>query len=519
MAASVTRPLRLIVQPAQAAKFACPLCGSEHAAYVFGGSTFRVHRCAGCALTFAATAADGDEIAELPPAPRAGSENRQAALRAALSRLKGKKLLVVADDTEIVPLIEESGPSAGRVVGHRDLDGENLGGPYQGVVLTSALMRARDPRAALAKIRKSLEEGAPLVASLPMLDSAQARLMGRSWPEWQRWNRWYFTRETLQLLLLASGFAQVWFRDERRRYSLDTLVSRMRDSDEVSGWIVPLQAIHRVSPRYLRAREFSLPSGTAVTTAVAAPIRGEKTVSIIVPVFNEAATVKSLLDALMAKQVPGFRREIIIVESNSTDGSREIVQSYADYPDVRIVLQPAPRGKGNAVREGLALATGDVIIIQDADLEYDLEDYGGLLEPLAAWQSMFVLGSRHQGGWKMRKFSDSPLTAAVFNLGHVFFRDCVNLACGTRIADPFTMFKVFRRDALFGMALTCNRFDLDIELVIKLIRKGYVPIELPVNYVSRSLADGKKVRVFRDGATWVWTILKARLTPVGPGPA
>jgi glycosyltransferase involved in cell wall biosynthesis len=242
-------------------------------------------------------------------------------------------------------------------------------------------------------------------------------------------------------------------------------------------------------------------------------------VSIVVPVFNEQATFKAMVDALLAKQLPRMRKEIIIVESNSIDGSRQLVQCYEGHPDVRIVLQPGPRGKGNAVREGLSHASGDIILIQDADLEYDLDDYEGLLAPLAAWQSMFILGSRHQGSWKMRKFSDAPIAAAVLNFGHWFFKTAMNVALGTRMTDPFTMYKVFRRDALFGIDFVCNRFDFDIELVMKLVRKGYVPVELPVNYTSRSFSEGKKVSFFRDGLIWLWTILRARFSAIGRGAA
>jgi glycosyltransferase involved in cell wall biosynthesis len=227
--------------------------------------------------------------------------------------------------------------------------------------------------------------------------------------------------------------------------------------------------------------------------------------------------VRELLDSLLAKPVQGARKEIIVVESNSTDGSREIVQSYAQRDDVRIILQPGPRGKGYAIREGFAAASGDIVMIQDSDLEYDLDDYEGLLEPVLAWQSMFVLGSRHQFGWKMRKFTDAPLAAAILNMGHLLFLTMMNIALRTRMTDPFTMFKVFRRDALFGIELKCNRFDLDIELVMKLVRKGYLPLEIPVNYTSRSFEEGKKVRFIRDPLSWIATILRYGVSSIGPG--
>src|SRR5258707_1277373 len=106
------------------------------------------------------------------------------------------------------------------------------------------------------------------------------------------------------------------------------------------------------------------------------------------------------MDALIQKQIPGVDREIIIVESNSKDGTREIAQSYAAHPEVSVILEERPRGKGHAVREGFRQATGDILMIQDADLEYDLNDYDSLLAPLIAYRALFVLGARHGGDWK-----------------------------------------------------------------------------------------------------------------------
>jgi glycosyltransferase involved in cell wall biosynthesis len=233
--------------------------------------------------------------------------------------------------------------------------------------------------------------------------------------------------------------------------------------------------------------------------------------SVIVPVFNERATVREALDAIVAKTIPGWELEIILVESNSTDGTRDIVLEYRTRPHVKLLLEDRPRGKGHAVRTGFTAATGDVILIQDADLEYDLADYEVLLAPIAAGRQSFVLGSRHgQGGWAIRKFSDQPLQALLLNGAHWGFTLLINVSLGVWLRDPFTMYKVFRRDCLAGLTFECNRFDFDWELLIKLIRSGHHPIEIPISYKSRSFKEGKKITMFRDPITWLWALAKFR---------
>jgi glycosyltransferase involved in cell wall biosynthesis len=183
---------------------------------------------------------------------------------------------------------------------------------------------------------------------------------------------------------------------------------------------------------------------------------------------------------------------------------------------VKLILEEQPRGKGHAVRTGLELASGDYVLIQDADLEYDLEDYDALLEHLVAGRSAFVLGSRHGGRdvWKMRQFTGQRGLSLIFNFGHWFFTTLINVLFFQRLRDPFTMFKVFRRDCVSGLEFECNRFDFDFELLIKLIRKGYRPVELPVNYRSRSYKEGKKVRMFRDPITWLGVLMWLRFVKI-----
>lgn len=258
---------------------------------------------------------------------------------------------------------------------------------------------------------------------------------------------------------------------------------------------------------------------TLCTSAQRAPAEGaRRTCSIIVPVFNEKDTFPELMRTLLAKRLDhlGLDREIILVESNSTDGTREQVASFATTPGVKIIWQDRPRGKGYAVREGFQAATGDIVLIQDADLEYDLNDYDVLLEPLLRDQAAFVLGSRHSGSVRMRRFTNQRVLGNVLNGAHLFFTALLNVLYGQNMKDPFTMFKVFRRDCLYGLTFECSRFDFDHELVIKLLLKGYRPLEIPVNYCSRSFTQGKKIRFFRDPPTWIAADLKYRLRPLRP---
>lgn len=226
-----------------------------------------------------------------------------------------------------------------------------------------------------------------------------------------------------------------------------------------------------------------------------------ETLTVIIAAYNENSTFSKLMDSVLSVPLPGLRKEIIVVESNSSDGTRDRVLGYKDNPQVKIILEEKPRGKGHAIRAALAVAAGDYILIQDADLEYDVNDYTKLLEPLRSGRADFVLGSRHsreRRSWKMRNFKEGKFLQCYFNLGHLLFLYLFNVVYGQKLKDPFTMFKVFRRKCLKGLHLTANRFDFDWELVGKLCRKGCIPLEIQVNYQSRSMNEGKKVSLIWD---------------------
>lgn len=234
--------------------------------------------------------------------------------------------------------------------------------------------------------------------------------------------------------------------------------------------------------------------------------------SIVVPVYNEVRTARELLKRVLEVDLGALEKEIIVVESGSTDGSRELVQEFEKAGKIKALYQDRPRGKGNALKIGLAAATGDIVLIQDADLEYDIGDYPDLLKPILEGKAAFVLGSRHLGkdDWKIRKFIEHRFQAWLINLGGLLYTNLFNLLYGVKLTDPATMFKVFKKECLDGLTLKSNYFELDWEIVAKFVKKGFIPAEVPVNYASRSKEEGKKIRFFRDGSLVFLAIVRFR---------
>ncbi len=234
------------------------------------------------------------------------------------------------------------------------------------------------------------------------------------------------------------------------------------------------------------------------------------TLSVVMAVYNEAETVATAIERVLDVDIPDVDVELVVVESNSSDGTRSIVTRYGADERVRLVLQDAPRGKGAAVREGFMHATGDVILIQDADLEYSVGDYPKLIEPIMRGEVDFVLGSRHVPGRSVRVMDEARMVAPIMNAAHWVFTWFFNVTYRTQLRDPFTMYKVFRSECIEGVEFVADRFDFDWELVAKLVRLGYAPVEVPVDYKSRSYRGGKKVRFFRDPPTWMVACLRFR---------
>jgi len=245
-----------------------------------------------------------------------------------------------------------------------------------------------------------------------------------------------------------------------------------------------------------------------------------KKLSIIIPVFNERDTITELLDRINNLQLDDLEKEVVIVEDNSTDGTRDIVKEFCKGKlEYKLILNDAPHGKGHAVRMGLQSATGDIFVIQDADLEYDTRDYTKLLKPFISDGAQFVLGSRHLTDDRdtkdmIRKFhGKESLYAYMMNFGGMFLHKCFNILYGTNISDPTTMYKLFTRDLYKKVTLTGNYFELDWEIVSKFVRLGFLPVEVPIKYEARGLRAGKKIRLSRDVLKWIYMIISCRFMP------
>lgn len=227
--------------------------------------------------------------------------------------------------------------------------------------------------------------------------------------------------------------------------------------------------------------------------------------SIIVPFYNEARTLAALLERAATAELPaGMSREMVLVDDGSTDESPAIAGAFAAArPAVKLVTSPRNRGKGAAVRAGLAAASGDVVLVQDADLEWDPADYARLLSPYADPNVEVVFGAR------LRRRASRPLYYH-YDLGGRLLSAWTNFLFGSRITDQPTGFKSFRRRALNDVPLGAEGFDFDAEVTGRLLQAGHVIHEVPVRYVPRTFRDGKKVRA-RDGLRALWLLLRIRL--------
>jgi glycosyltransferase involved in cell wall biosynthesis len=242
-------------------------------------------------------------------------------------------------------------------------------------------------------------------------------------------------------------------------------------------------------------------------------------ISIVVPVYNERNTVEEILRRVLETSL---RKEVIVVDDGSSDGTREILEAMAErqrsgaesasaqdggeaipLADVRFLFQARNQGKGAALRRGFSVATGDIVLVQDADLEYDPRDYPRLLEPIIDGRADVVYGSRFLGG---------PQRVHYFwhYVANKFLTLLSDMLTNLKITDMETCYKVFRREVLTGIQLKSDRFGFEPEITAKVAKGKWRVYEVPITYAGRTYEEGKKI-TWRDGMHALWCILRYRI--------
>jgi glycosyltransferase involved in cell wall biosynthesis len=222
--------------------------------------------------------------------------------------------------------------------------------------------------------------------------------------------------------------------------------------------------------------------------------------SVVIPVYNEAGTIAEVVRRV---QATGLETEIIVVNDASADGTREAIDALAaGQPNLRVFHHEVNRGKGAALRTGFEQVTGDIVIIQDADLEYHPREYPKLLEPILEYGADVVYGSRFLGG---------PHRVLYYwhYVGNCFLTTLSNIMTNLNLTDMETCYKVFRAEVLPSLRLRSNRFTIEPEITAKVARHGLVIYEVPISYMGRSYSEGKKIG-WRDGVAALWAIFRFR---------
>jgi glycosyltransferase involved in cell wall biosynthesis len=226
--------------------------------------------------------------------------------------------------------------------------------------------------------------------------------------------------------------------------------------------------------------------------------------SIIIPVYNEEQTIGEVIERVWTVDLGDLDREVIIANDGSSDGTRRAIDAsrWVNDPRVKTYNSPINLGKGAAVRLGLAFATGDILLVQDADLELDPSEYGRLLAPILDGRSDIVYGSRF--------LNPTGRVALRRRLANGFLTMLTNVLFGGRLTDMETAYKVFKREALDGIRLRCVGFDFEPEVTAKVLRSGRRILEVPIGYQPRRQDEGKKIR-WIDGVDAIYALIKCRL--------
>ena len=354
----------------------------------------------------------------------------------------------------------------------------------------------------------------------PRARDALARLLvrppaRRRWMEFKPEHLFYFDRGTLEGALFRAGFEGLVVAPGWKVLSLDYVARHFE------RFPVPRDAAARAArgaPAVARARPS--PAGRGERRAgVRPPGRAARAprLSVVVPAYNESATFETVISGLLAKEIKGLDVEVVVVESGSTDGTREQAVARPPIPASRSCWRTARAGRATPCAPASPAPPATSCSSRTPTSSTTSTTTTRSWPRSSAGRRRSSWARRHGGrALEMRSFTRQPALSLLLNSGHWLFTALVNVLFAQRLRDPFTMYKVFRRDCLYGLDFRCDRFDFDIELLVLLLRKGYRPLEIPVSYRSRSFREGKKVSVLSDPWTWLAVLARLRFSRVDP---
>ena len=381
---------------------------------------------------------------------------------------------------------------------------------YDVITMFDVIEHLRDPFATIASIRNMLADNGVVVMLTMDSTSFVSRIMGKRLEDFRRIREhlFFFSRSNLISILVKQGFDVLKVDSHGHSFELRLLATRLRTVLPVVGipmlWllkIVPFLGSWSVylDPRtkfiiYARKRReprMSPPAGALL--------------SIVVPVFNEAATIERVLSGLLAIDV-GLRKEIVVVDDASTDATLEILERWARRAEIRVIRQPSNRGKGAAVATGISQTRGHYVIIQDADTEYDPKDIPALLGAMFETGALAVYGSRFAGRYRRT----GAFLPTVANRILTFVANLVN---NLNLSDLMTGYKLFDGGLIRSLALKSPGFALEAEVTCRIARIGVPIVEVPITYKSRTYIEGKKIRA-RDGWRALGALVRYGLFPL-----
>jgi len=225
--------------------------------------------------------------------------------------------------------------------------------------------------------------------------------------------------------------------------------------------------------------------------------------SIIIPIYNEKETIEEIISRIEKIELKNIKKEIILIDDFSKDGTRELLKKYTKK--YIVLFHPKNKGKGSAIKTGLKEATGDIILIQDADLEYSPEDYPSLLKPILSNETSVVYGSRFMGFNLTSKFKTKSTILPLHFIGNKFLSFITQLLFFSKITDMETCYKVFRKDVIKNLDIKSNHFNMEPEITARILKKRINIKELPISYNPRSIKEGKKIN-WKDGIQAIYTL-------------